>query len=259
MKTLLKQAHRTLALLGADPLKTAKTAAAIPRFLREARAYTKAARASSDGRFPIEARYLFPVLTDYGEQAGSASGHYFHQDLWAARKIHASMPARHIDVGSRIDGFVAHLLTFMPVEVVDVRPLTSRVAGLTFICEDAMRLSSFADDSLPSLSSLHAVEHFGLGRYGDPIDPDGWRRGMEALSRVLAPGGRLYFSVPVGRERVEFNAHRVFSPSTVLAALSTLRLLSFSMVDDKGDLHEATDPSRADGASYACGLFELTK
>ena len=79
-------------------------------------------------------------------------------------------------------------------------------------------LARFADGSLESLSTLHAVEHFGLGRYGDPIHPDGWRRAAEALARVLAPGGRLYFSVPIGRERLVFNAHRVFSPERCLRA-----------------------------------------
>lgn len=259
MKTLLKQAHRALALVGADPIAAARSIASLPRFAAEARAYQRANATSSDARFPLRAAEIYPILTDYSEQAGVASGHYFHQDLWAARKIFSARPARHVDVGSRVDGFVAHLLTFMPVEVIDVRPLESRVPGLSFIQEDATRLASLAADSIPSLSSLHAVEHFGLGRYGDPIDPDGWRRGMEALARVLAPGGKLYFSVPCGRERVEFNAHRVFSPSTVLDALSSLRLASFAMVDDTGDLHDPADPTDAERASYACGLFELTK
>lgn len=258
MKTLLKQAHRTLSLLGADPIAAARAIAKLPRFARDVRAY-QSSSSRGDGHFPIRVRDLYPILSDYEAEAGSASGHYFHQDLWAARLIHAARPHRHIDVGSRIDGFVAHLLTFMPVEVVDVRPLVSRVPGLTFLQEDARHLASFADHSLPSISSLHAVEHFGLGRYGDAIDPEGWRRGMDALARVLAPGGRLYFSVPVGRERVEFNAHRVFAPATVLAAFAGLRLVSFAMVDDAGDLHEDAEPHDAERATYACGLFELTK
>jgi SAM-dependent methyltransferase len=257
MKAIAKRAHRVLELLGVNPLRTLETIVNIPRFLSEARTYGRAT--SSDARFPIRVSQLRPILTDYVSQAGSASGHYFHQDLWAARKINAARPLRHVDVGSRIDGFVAHLLTFMPVEVIDVRPLRSSVPGLTFIQEDARRLASFAEGSLSSVSSLHAVEHFGLGRYGDPIDPDGWLRGIEALDRVLAPGGKLYFSVPVGRERVEFNAHRIFWPGTILTAFGGLRLASFSMVDDAGDLRTDCDPNDADGASYACGLFEFTK
>jgi hypothetical protein len=115
------------------------------------------------------------------------------------------------------------------------------------------------NDSIASLSSLHAAEHFGLGRYSDPIDPNACFKFMHALQRVLAPRGRLYFSVPVGRERVEFNAHRVFSPRTVLEQFSRLELASFSFIGDDGSLHQNTDPLNLPDSEMACGLFELTK
>ena len=202
---------------------------------------------------------LFPILTDGGEGAGVVGGHYFYQDLWAARKIFERMPGRHIDVGSRIDGFIAHLLVFMPVTVVDIRPLESPVTGLTFLQDDATELSEIPNGSVDSLSSLHVAEHFGLGRYSDPIDPAACFKFMTALERVLAPGGRLYFSVPIGRERVEFNAHRVFAPQTILDSFPGLRVLSFSVVRDDGRLHEDTDPAAVANSEFACGLFEFTK
>ena len=59
------------------------------------------------------------------------------------------------------------------------------------------------------------AEHIGLGRYGDPLDPLGTRKAAAELQRVLAPGGQLLFSLPVGRPRVEFNAHRVHDPHEV--------------------------------------------
>jgi hypothetical protein len=164
-----------------------------------------------------------------------------------------------VDVGSRLDGFVAHVLTFMPVEVIDVRPLRSDVEGLSFVQSDATTLSRYADDSVESLSSLHAVEHFGLGRYGDPVDPTACIEAMRTLARIIRPGGRLYFSVPIGVERVEFNSQRVFSPRSVLREFARLRLVSFSAVDDSGSLHVETDPAQYEAARYACGLFEFTK
>ncbi len=201
------------------------------------------------------------MLSDYHAGAGVARGHHFHQDLWAARRIFATRPEQHLDIGSRVDGFIAHLLVFMPVTVIDVRPLTTDVTGLNFVRGDATSLDAWADDSVPSISSLHAVEHFGLGRYGDRLDPNGASRAMGAMARVLAPGGRLYFSVPIGAERIEFNAQRVFAPATILQTFAEhrLQLAEFSAVDDRGFLMPSADPLSFTGAHYSCGLFEFSK
>jgi hypothetical protein len=202
---------------------------------------------------------MFPILSDRKDKAGVASGHYFHQDLWAAKKIFERHPSQHIDIGSRLDGFVAHLLVFMPVTVVDIRRLESDLTGLRFLQDDATELSTMADNSVDSISTLHAAEHFGLGRYSDPIDPMACFKFMGALQRVLTPGGRLYFSVPIGRERVEFNAHRVFAPKTILDSFSSLRLVSFSFVGDDGQIYEEVDALKIAESEFACGLFEFTK
>src|SRR5258708_39298048 len=186
---------------GAGNLVAAVQAArGVPAFLRDMAIYGL----KSDGSFPLNLGGLLPALGDRYATAGSL-GHYFYQDLWAARRIRSVGPSRHVDIGSRIDGFIGHLLVFMPVTVIDVRPFPQPVDGLTFIHEDATTLESIATGGVESLSSLHAVEHFGLGRYGDPVDPGAAFKVMHAMIRVLKPGGHLYFSVPVGRERLEFN------------------------------------------------------
>jgi hypothetical protein len=164
-----------------------------------------------------------------------------------------------VDVGSRVDGFVAHLLVFMPVEVVDIRPLEPGVDGLTFVRGNGESLDSLAPDSVESISSLHAIEHFGLGRYGDPVNPAACFTAMTSLARVLQPGGRLYVGVPIGRERVEFNAQRVFAPTTILDGFRDLELLSFSAVDDDGNMRADVVPTDFAEARYSCGLFEFTK
>jgi len=158
-----------------------------------------------------------PILTEWDEPSAGL-GAYFFQDLLAARWVLASMPERHVDVGSRIDGFIAHLAVHRPVEVIDIRPLPLPVPNVTFHQLNLM-------DDLPdawigctdSLSCLHTIEHFGLGRYGDPIDPQGHLKGLAQLKRMVRPGGHLLLSTPVGRERVEFNAHRVLSPATIMS------------------------------------------
>jgi SAM-dependent methyltransferase len=212
-----------------------------------------------NGPFAISARNLHPILSDFEANAGQARGHYFFQDLWAGQKVFQRRPTQHLDIGSRIDGFVAHLLTFMSVTVLDVRPLDSNVAGLTFVQGDATNLRGFGDGSVDSLSSLHAIEHFGLGRYGDPIDPEGWQKAMLSLQRVLRVGGRLYLSVPVGRERLCFNAHRVFSPRRIVDTLTDLKLVSFSGVDDDGAFLQSPTFEDLGGCVYGCGFFEFTK
>src|SRR5205823_9430566 len=118
---------------------------------------------------------LTPILADLDGEAGFARGHYFQQDLWAARRIYAVRPRMHLAVGSRLGGFIAHVLTFMPVTVVDIRPLHSMIAGLTFVQGTCTDLAWIRSGSVPSLSSLHAIEHVGLGRYGEPIEPTAWR------------------------------------------------------------------------------------
>jgi hypothetical protein len=253
IKSLLqKQAYFT----GFYPHTLAKSLKNLPTYFKDVRRYQKMNDLPS---FKFGVRDAFPILTDMDAGAGIAGGHYFHQDLWAARKIFGQRPVQHFDIGSRVDGFVAHLLAFMPVTAIDIRPMKSTIRGLTFLQDDAAELAHLPDDSVHSLSTLHVAEHFGLGRYTDPIDPQACFRFMASLQRVLAPGGRLYFSVPIGRERVEFNAHRVFSPQTILSSFSGLQLVSFSFVGDDGNLYEDTDPVNLPQSEMACGLFEFTK
>jgi hypothetical protein len=242
------------AFLGFYPERLATVVLRTPRFVRDGRRYRRA-RA---GRFPLRWSAVEPILTDFRAQAGIAHGHYFRQDLWAARRIHGARPARHVDVGSRVDGFVAHVLTFMPVTVVDIRPLASDIEGLTFRQGDMCRLD-FLSDSLPSISCLHAVEHVGLGRYGDPVDPEGCFTAMRELARVVARGGRLYLGTPIGKERLAFNSERVFDPQTIVETLSALRLVAFDAVDDQDRFVVDADPTAFAQARYSCGLFEFTK
>lgn len=257
---MLKQiCRRVLSLsrfLGFDPKTLLLNLAHTPSFVMQLTQYQ---RLNTEPRFNVKLRYLYPILNESWQEAGIQNWVYFHQDLWAARKIYCGHPTRHVDVGSRVDGFISHLLIFMPVCLVDIRPLTRGVRGLSVITDDATELRTFETGSIESLSSLHVAEHLGLGRYSDPIDPEAWRRFMKSLQRVLAPNGRLYFSVPVGRQRVEFNAHRVFDIQTILDTFDALDLVSFSFVDGSGRLHEDVAPEQAQGIEGGCALFEFTK
>jgi hypothetical protein len=122
------------------------------------------------------------------------SGHYFHQDLVVAQKIFEAQSRRHVDVGSRIDGFVAHVATFRPIEIMDIRVVKSKVPNISFLQGDLMKPSDIRSDSL---SCLHKIEHFGLGKYGGPIDPQGHLKGFENLVDMLEKGGTLEISFPI--------------------------------------------------------------
>jgi SAM-dependent methyltransferase len=193
-------------------------------------------------------------------EGGSAKGHYFHQDLWAARRIFLANPKEHIDVGSRIDGFVAHLLTFRSVQVLDVRPLATQLDGLAFTQADLMGTLP-ANLSADSVSCLHALEHFGLGRYGDRLDLDGWLKGLRNLANLTRPGGRLYLSTPIGDEQcMEFNAQRIFAPATIPVAAASfgLELAEFSFVDDDGSFFQNVDVHSVH-CNFGCGCYVFKK
>ena len=183
--------------------------------------------------------------------------HYTHQDAWAAREIFERRPAEHVDVGSRVS-FVAGLAAFVPVTFIDLRPLAISLPNLTPRAGSVLDMP-YGDASLESLSCLHVAEHIGLGRYGDPLDPAGTRNAAVELARVLAPGGSLYFSIPVGRPRVEFNAHRVHDPTEVAGMFPGLELASFAGVDDTGEYHGALDPVDLRGSRWACGFYRFTR
>lgn len=208
----------------------------------------------------------YPCLDDRFSQSGSAKGHYFHQDLLVAQKIFADNPECHIDIGSRVDGFVAHVASYRKIDVLDVRPLEVDIKNITFRQCDVMNpLDETLIGSTDSLSCLHALEHFGLGRYGDPVNYDGYLIAFENLGLMLKNAGKLYLSVPIGPERIEFDAHRVFSIEHLTSLFNgKYEIKSFSYVDDKGDLFmdmawQGSDADNNYGCRYGCGIFELTK
>lgn len=206
-----------------------------------------------------------PVLGDRYAESGRMSGHYFHQDLLVAQRIFKNNPAKHIDIGSRTDGFVAHVAVFRKIEIIDIRTQTSKTENIVFRRADLMQLPEDMIDAYDSISSLHAIEHFGLGRYGDPIDYFGYLKAIDNITKILQKGGKFYFSVPIGPQRIEFNAHRVFSVQYLMDLFKTnYKIDYFSYVNDSGDLFENVDLNEGIvkinfGCTYGCGIFEMTK
>jgi hypothetical protein len=225
----------------------------LPRFALEFLRYRSAAQGTREN---VRIRDTYPCVADRVFQT-PFDPHYFYQSAWLARRLSADKPQVHVDIGSSVMT-IAVLSGFVNTTFVDYRPLEVSLPGLECRAGDITRLS-FGSGSLDSVSALHVVEHIGLGRYGDPIDPEGSIKAATELQRVLKSGGSLYVSTPVGRERVCFNAHRVFSPATVCMMFSGLRLISFASVDDGGGFGEDRAPESAAGYEYGCGMFHFRK
>ncbi len=223
------------------------------------------------GDFRFRAENENRVLADYRANAGSIDLHYFFQDMIVASQIIEKKVSRHWDIGSRLDGFVSHLLTCgIHTTVIDIRPFQEinigyGVAKLDFIQADATNLEGIPDGTIESLSALHSIEHFGLGRYGDEINPDAWRIAIRNMSRVLAANGTLYLSVPVGQEeKLCFNAHRVFLPQTICEAADELTIQGMYLVHSGKvlffDSNEVAEQSYfAHMGNYDCGIFIFSK
>lgn len=209
--------------------------------------------------FPIKFKNLYPCLVDRFEPAGRVSRHYFWQDLWAARKIFALGMQRHYDIGSRLDGFIAHCLTFTEVVMLDIRPLPIQIPGLVFQEANCMNMKHILDRSITSLSSLHAIEHFGLGRYGDPVDPLGHEKAIMEIQRVVGCNGHILFSVPIGIQRLEFDGHRVFDPFEIIRLFAKCDLKEFSYIDDENVLHENVNIKNCPTLNFGCGLYHFQK
>jgi hypothetical protein len=213
---------------------------------------------------PWEMKPIYPFLTDFYGAGGEISHHYFHQDLLVAQKIFKRQPKRHVDCGSRIDGFVAHVATFRELEVLDYRDLSHQITNVKFRRCDLLQLPPDLYGLFDSVSCLHVLEHVGLGRYGDPIDFYGHVKSLENLAKMLLPGGILYLSVPFGFERIEFNAHRIFNLVTIRKLVEPLfEIVDFSVVDEAGNLDVAADLDKLTRDSnqyrYALAIFDLLK
>ncbi|MBE9490371.1 MAG: DUF268 domain-containing protein [Bacteroidetes bacterium] len=263
MKRRLRRIYSLLVMIGIDPVKMFYFLWGLPVFLRELIVLMRQKRTAVK-EFPLGD--FFPCLEDRYTKSGSARGHYFHQDLLVARRVHLNNPSTHVDVGSRVDGFVAHVASFRPIEVIDIRPLSNTIPNIKYMQADLMaKINTELVGYCDSLSCLHALEHFGLGRYGDPVNYDGYILGLNNLWSILKKGGKFYFSVPIGPQRIEFNAHRVFSVSYLLECFEgKFNIDHFSYVDDEGELLEDVQLAENQISTnydciYGCGIFEMTK
>ena len=163
------------------------------------------------------------------------------------------MPTQHFDIGSSAKsiGIISQLV---PTTMVDIRPLELKLEGLNFIKGDILNLP-FKDNSIESLSCLCVVEHIGLGRYGDEIDPFGSEKAVTELKRVMKKDGVILFSVPIDSEnKIYFNAHRSFTRDYILNLFD-----GFDILDEKYQYGKQLFNFYNKEKQFGTGLFFLKK
>ena len=249
----LVRAYRMIAPL-MDPRHIWRGLTGYPRYLAELSRYRRLQQSMGHASFE-----LHPCLHERTSTTGF-DPHYTYLSYWATSQLEQlDEEQAHVDVGSHLSWVMA-VAARRKVVFIDIRPFDSHVPSVEVRAGSILALP-FEDQSIRSLSCLHVAEHIGLGRYGDQLDPAGTRRAVAELARTLASGGNLLFALPVGRERICFNAHRVHRPSTIVRyfAEAGLALRQFSAVDDQRIYHANADLMDYEDADYACGMFVFTR
>jgi hypothetical protein len=210
-------------------------------------------------RFDLQKIQSFPCLSDKTSTTVFDT-HYIYHPAWAARIVRDIAPPLHIDISSTLH-FCSILSAFIPTKFYDYRPANLNLSSLSSGAADLTQLP-FKDNEIDSLSCMHTIEHIGLGRYGDPIDPCGDIKAMKELQRVVKPGGSLLLVTPVGRPKIAFNAHRIYSYELIVQNFNFMEVVEFSLIPDNAievgiinncpvDLVKEQD--------YGCGCFWLRK
>lgn len=217
-------------------------------------------------RFKLSFFDIFPILSEKTKTTGFDS-HYIYHPAWATRKVREILEKenieKHIDFSSTLH-FCTTLSAFLPVEFYDYRPAILNLSNLKSDHADLTSLKGFKDNSIKSLSCMHVVEHIGLGRYGDPIDTEGDVKAINELKRICAIGGNILFVTPVGKEKIQFNAHRIYAFETIVDLFGeNFELKEFALVKDHHEFIENMDLSKAEelvrGQNYGCGCFWFIK
>jgi len=221
------------------------------RFMDEFHAFTMqdfpAVLTSGFTAFELEPRYeTDPQVVD---------GEYIYQNAWAADHVFRLRPDYFVDVGSQT-AFCTLVSRVVRCIAIDARPTPLFLDNLEYRTGEAQSLP-FDDGTVPLLTSLHAPEHFGLGRYGDTVDYHGTARALAEYLRVVAPGGHLVVAMPAGaKSLIVFNAVRVYTRDMMRE--------TFAGCDVLDELFLAPDPitheelvRRTEGDERRCGLYGL--
>ena len=206
---------------------------------------------------------FYPMLDDFNDNSANIKNHLFHADLLTSQRVFRKNPIKHLDIGSRIDGLVTQIASYRKLDVIDIRDLDIEPhENINFIKKDILDInSSNLKEEYDSISSIGCIAHIGLGRYGDTIDPNGYKKAIENINNLSKTNSKIYIHVPIGKKGVEFNSHRVFDANEFIKEFENYKfqLNEFHLIDDDGNLILNANLDDSKQLNFGGGYFVFTK
>lgn len=111
------------------------------------------------------------------------------------------------------------------VHGVDARPYPFRHPNFHFHNVDIFKWSP--EQIFDIILLVSALEHFGLGDYGDLVLPEADKQAVDRISNWLSKGGQLLVTVPFGKAEVTWK-HRIYNLERLMYLFT-----NFKWVDQK--------------------------
>ena len=168
-----------------------------------------------DGTFKdgdVSCFYLKADIDGYIEQIQRKEvGYYGETDVWLYQALEA-YPIKGKDVliiGSNKPWYESMVIAYggNPITIDYNKIITDDVRLIVMTVEEFNKSPKKVD----IVFSISSIEHDGLGRYGDPLNPIADLEFMLTCSKkYLKPDGHMILAVPVGEDCIAWNAHRIY-------------------------------------------------
>mgnify|MGYP003644126642 CR=1 FL=1 len=94
-------------------------------------------------------------------------------------------------------------------------------------CRDYFEFFEKNSNTFDAIITFSSIEHSGLGRYGDPLDPNGDIKAMECVHANLVDNGLVIWGAPVGKDALSWNVHRVYGENRLPLVFSKFEELQW--------------------------------